>query len=99
MKVYIRNKRTAAYYASPGRWVASASAACDFHNAHAAIETAGKEHLTGSEVVISADNTGAEIVLPLRPKKRAREGNPSESGCSKPEIGNPPDGPRDDSLR
>lgn len=70
MKVCIRNKRAKTYYASPGHWVASAADAHDFQSAQAAVETAVREYLAGSEVVLSSDNTGAEIVLPLRLKRR-----------------------------
>ena len=84
MKVLIRNRRHRGYYAAPGQWVTDVALARDFQHAHLAREAAGREGLTDSEIVLSSDNTGAEIVLPLR---TGADG----PGNSNPRIGSSPD--------
>jgi hypothetical protein len=84
MKVLIRNRRGRGYYAAPGQWVPDVARARDFQHAHLAREAAWREGLADSEIVLSSDNTGAEIVLPLR----AGAGGPENLN---PRIGSSPD--------
>ena len=91
MKVLIRNRRTRGYYATPGQWVAEIARARDFQHAHIARETAAREQLADSEIVLSSDNTGAEIILPLRFRPTALDQSGPEPGNSNPGIGNSPD--------
>jgi hypothetical protein len=70
MKVFIRNKKSRAYYASPGQWVADPMAAHDFQHAEYAIELAVGENLTDVELILESDHYGPELALPLRVKRR-----------------------------
>ena len=65
-KVFLRKRETAQYYAGSNGWSGSSSVAHDFETVESATQFAKTEGLAGMEVVLRYDDTGCDLILPLR---------------------------------
>ena len=66
MKVFLRNREMGQFYTVPSRWSEDGSVAHNFDTVESATTFAKLERLAGVEVVVR-DNSGPDLILPLRP--------------------------------
>lgn len=65
-KVLLRNRETGQFYAGSNGWSGHTSVAHDFDTVESATHFARTERLAGMEVVLRSDDTGCDLILPLR---------------------------------
>jgi hypothetical protein len=65
MKVFLRNRETGQFYTGPSGWSENSSVANNFDTVESATTFAKLERLAGLEVVVR-DNSGPDLILPLR---------------------------------
>jgi hypothetical protein len=67
MKVLVRQSNKQMYYAGAQEWTADMRGAVDFDDLERAIKTARDEELTGVEAILSFEDGGDDLVLPINP--------------------------------
>jgi hypothetical protein len=65
MKVLLRNTLTGNYYQGPSQWTANPELALDLEQMSQATELAVRSRLENVEILLSYDDPGYNIVLPV----------------------------------
>ncbi len=65
MRILLRSKRTAQFYAGTGQWTKDPSAAQEFKGGDFAVKEALKHSMREMEIVYSFDNPDHDITTPI----------------------------------
>jgi hypothetical protein len=68
MSVLLRHPGIGLYYAGPRHWAGDRASALDLESVERATEISRQEDFTTMEIVVSSDQPGRELVLPLKPR-------------------------------
>ena len=66
MRVLLHSTKTKLFFVAIKQWTADPKQARDFDEVHDAIRFNREEQMTDMEVVLSYDDPGSNVVLPLR---------------------------------
>ena len=69
MRVLLRNARIDLYYAGRKHWIGRPDAAADLRTIELAAEVSRDENFDQMEILIEYEDSGCELVLPLRTHK------------------------------
>ena len=71
MRVLLKHAEIGLYYAGHAHWVGNAESALDLETIERATEVGRDESFVEMDIVVTYDEPGCELVLPLRRKREA----------------------------
>ena len=85
MKVFLRKRETGEFYAGPTGWSGDSSVAHDFNTVESAALLAHTQELADVEVVLCSEDTGCELILPVKPRTHQSQIASAEQGQRHPD--------------